>query len=372
MRRKIYIHEQDEWPNFTWDNNQLLPILGKVRNLQGRIVGKMESLGFELRNEANLATLTLDIIKSTEIEGEILNPEQVRSSLARKLGMDISGLIPADRDVEGIVEVMIDAINNYEQDISTDRLFDWHAALFPTGRSGMYKIIVADWRDDSTGAMQVVSGALGKEKVHFEAPNADLVDQEMNKLIEWFNKEDSIDPVLKAGIIHLWFVTIHPFEDGNGRLARVLTDMQLTKVDGIPQRFYSMSSQIRVERKEYYEILEKTQKTGLDITNWLMWFLNCLQNALISSNETLSNVLFKHHFWNKYRDQILNKRQHKIINLLLDGFTGKLTSTKWAKINKCSADTALRDIQDLMNKSVLRKTIEGGRSTNYELIKEKG
>jgi Fic family protein len=365
---KIYIYQLDDWSNFTWNNETLISILGIVRNLQGKMIGRMESLGFELRSEAVLETLTLDVIKTTEIEGKILNPEQVRSSIARRLGMDISGLVVSDRDVDGMVDMMLDVTQHFDRLLTVERLFDWHSALFPTGRSGMCKIVVGDWRDDSTGPMQVVSGAMGKEKLHYQAPDATNIEKEMNSFIDWFNSEQKLDPVIKAGIAHLWFVTIHPFEDGNGRIARAITDMLLTKSDGISQRFYSMSAQIRLERKEYYNILEKSQKGTLDVTEWLEWFLNCLINAINKSELILAKVLYKHHFWNKYAKQVLNDRQVLLLNKLLDGFIGKLTSSKWAKIAKCSADTALRDIQDLINKQILRKEAAGGRSTSYELI----
>lgn len=366
---KLYIYQQDNWPRFFWNNEEILAILGKVRNLQGRLMGKMESLGFELQNEALLGTLTLDVLKSSEIEGEILNPEQVRSSLARRLGMDVSGLIPSDRDVEGVVEMMLNATQHFNELLTKDRLFAWHSAMFPSGRSGMYKIIVGNWRNDSTGPMQVVSGALGKEKIHYQAPDAALLENEMNLFINWFNSEENLDPVIKSALAHLWFVTLHPFEDGNGRMARALTDMLLARADGSPQRFYSMSAQIRLERNEYYQILEKTQKGTLDVTEWLQWFLNCLLNALVASDETLAKVLFKHQFWNTHATDILNNRQIKLLNKLLDGFDGKFTSSKWAKIAKCSPDTALRDIQDLSNKQILRKEPGGGRSTSYEIIR---
>lgn len=363
----VYIYQQADWPHFTWDHVLLLPLLGKVRNRQGKIVGKMESLGFDLRNEATLETLTLEVVKSSEIEGEILPLEQVRSSIARRLGMDQYGLVPSDRNVDGIVDLMLDATQRFEQPLSSDRLFGWHSALFPSGRSGLYTIISGNWRDDSTGPMQVVSGAMGKEKVHFQAPDASLVPSAMQNFIDWFNTEDDLDAVIKAALAHLWFVTIHPFEDGNGRMTRALTDMLLARADGIAQRFYSMSSQIRAERNSYYSILEKTQKGTLDVTEWLTWFLNCLMNALIASDDVLEKVLFKHHFWNQHADEVFNPRQIKLLNRLLEGFTGNLTTSKWAKIAKCSSDTALRDIQDLIDKQVLRKAGAGGRSTHYVL-----
>jgi Fic family protein len=366
---KVYIYENEFWPNFTWNDQEIIEILGKVRNLQGRIVGKMESLGFNLKQQAELETLKTEILRSSEIEGEILNPEQVRSSIARKLGMDISGLIPSDRNVEGIVDMMLDATQNFSQPLTKERLFDWHYALFPTGRSGMYKVIVGNWRNDSTGPMQVISGPMGKEKVHFQAPAATRIEEEMNTFLDWFNNYEKIDLVLKAGIAHLWFVTIHPFEDGNGRIARTISDMLLARADGISQRFYSMSAQIRQERKEYYEILGKTQKGDLNITKWLTWFLSCLLNALNESNIILEKVISKHNFWIENALKIQNERQKLMLNKILDGdFFGKLTSSKWAKITKCSPDTALRDIQDLIDKGILKKAEKGGRSTNYELI----
>jgi Fic family protein len=328
----------------------------------------MEVLGFSLRSEALLETLTLDVLKSTEIEGEILNPEQVRSSIARCLGMEISGLVASDRGVDGVVEMMLDATQKYTEPLSKERLFNWQASLFPTGRSGMYKIVTGDWRNDETGPMQVVSGAMGKEHVHFEAPEASLMDKEMKLFIDWFNKDQKeTDPVIKAGIAHFWFVTIHPFEDGNGRIARAIADMQLARAESSSQRFYSMSAQIRVQRNAYYEILEKSQKGSLDITSWLSWFLDCLSAALTSTDQTLNKVLGKAQFWQVQSGTILNDRQKLMINKLLDGFGGKLNSSKWAKISKCSADTALRDIQDLINKNILIRDEGGGRSTSYSL-----
>lgn len=364
---KSYIHQNTNWPRFTWDNESLLLTLGKVRNLQGKLFGKMQFLGFELQNEAILETLTLDVIKSTEIEGEILNLDQVRSSIARHLGMDISGLVHSDRNVDGMVEMMFDATQNYQKQLTPERLFGWHSALFPAGRSGMYKIVTGNWRNDSTGPMQVVSGVMGKEKVHFQAPDASILENEMKAFLDWFNNEDKLDHVIKAGIAHLWFITIHPFDDGNGRIARTITDMVLARSDGSSQRFYSMSAQIRSERKEYYEILEKTQAGSLDVTDWLLWFLNCLMKAINATDKILEKVLYKSHFWKNHATTILNERQQIILNKLLDVFEGKLTSSKWAKISKCSADTALRDIQDLIAKGILRKVPAGGRSTNYEL-----
>lgn len=369
QRMKAYIHQNDNWPTFTWESDKIVNLLGEARNLQGRLIGKMESLGFDLRNEALLETLTLDVLKSSEIEGEYLNPEQVRSSIARKLGIEISGSVESDRNVDGVVEMMLDATQNCFKSLTSERLFDWHAALFPTGRSGIFKIIVASWRKDTTGPMQVVSGALGKEKVHFQAPDSSLIENEMNQFLSWFNNNSKIDLVIKAAIAHLWFVTIHPFEDGNGRITRALTDMLLAQSDKSNQRFYSMSAQIRIERKGYYEILEKTQKGSLNITEWMKWFLNCLINALKATESVLNNVLFKANFWSNHAKTSINERQQKILNKLIDGFEGKLTSSKWAKITKCSKDTAIRDINDLITKNILQKEVAGGRSTNYELKK---
>jgi len=362
-----YIHQLDAWPDFTWRLDEFINLLSEVRNLQGRILGRMESLGFDLRKEATLKTLTLDVLKSTEIEGEMLNPDQVRSSIARKLGMDIAGSVESDRNVDGMVEMMIDATQNCFKPLTAERLFDWHAALFPTGRSGMNKITVANWRIDTTGPMQVVSVAMGKEKVHFQAPGSSLIDTEMRRFLTWFNTNNELDLVLKAAVAHLWFVTIHPFDDGNGRITRAMTDMLLARSDRSSQRFYSMSAQIRIERKQYYEILEKTQKGNLNITNWIKWFLNCLINALKSTDILLNRVLFKADFWNRHAKTVMNERQHRMLNKILDGFEGKLTSSKWAKIAKCSKDTAIRDINDLINKNILKKEKAGGRSTNYEL-----
>jgi Fic family protein len=364
----VYIYQQTDWPKFKWDSKSVILPLAAVRHLQGKMVGKMKALGFKLINEAALEILTTEVIKSSEIEGQILNLDQVRSSIARRLGIEISGLVPSDRNVDGVVDMMLDATRNYNKSITADRLFGWHSALFPSGRSGMYKIIVGSWRNDSTGPMQVVSGAMGKEKVHYQAPPAGAVRKEMKEFISWFNKKPEEDLIIKSAISHLWFVTIHPFEDGNGRIARALSEMLLTRSDHSSQRFYSMSSQIRSEKKGYYNILEKTQKGTLNITEWLVWYLKCLEDALKSSDIILSKVLNKHTFWTKYASEILNSRQILLINKLLDDFTGQLTTSKWAKIAKCSQDTALRDIQYLLNKKILLRNPSGGRSTNYALI----
>ena len=364
---RVYIHEKENWTDFTWNNNKVMLKLGEVRNLQGRLLGKMESLGFDLQNEAVLNTLTLDVVKSSEIEGEFLDVGQVRSSIARRLGIDIAGAVASERHIDRIVEMMLDATQRYDVPLNKDRLFGWHAALFPSGWSNLYKITVADWRKDTNGPMQVVSGPMGKENVHYQAPSSDRIESEMNRFFDWFENEHEIDLVLKAAIAHLWFVTIHPFDDGNGRIARAIADMALARSDKSVKRFYSMSTQIRIERKQYYKKLEKTQKGNSDITEWILWFLQCLINAIDSTEEILSKILHKAEFWKNHSTTILNQRQQKIINRLLDGFNGKLTTSKWAKINKCSQDTALRDIQDLMKKDILQKQASGGRSTNYEL-----
>lgn len=365
-----YIYQFTDWPQLFWDEDIISPILVKVRHNQGRILGRMEGLGFSLQAEASLENLTLDVLKSSEIEGEILNPDQVRSSIARRLGMDIAGLVPADRNVEGVVEMMLDATQNYADMLTEERLFSWHAALFPTGRSGMHKIVVGNWRKNTKDdPMQVVSGPMGKERVHFHAPDSDIISEEMKKFLSWFNGESQVDPVLKAAVAHLWFVTLHPFDDGNGRIARTITDMQLSRAEKTQHRFYSMSTEIRRQRADYYKILESTQKDTLDITAWIEWFLNCLEHALISTNETLAGILRKARFWEKHAAINLNSRQRLLLNKMLDGFEGKLTSSKWAKIAKCSQDTAGRDIQDLIEKNILVKEPSGGRSTSY-LIKE--
>lgn len=360
----MYIHQRKNWTAFKWNNDTLLPLLANVRHLQGRLLGQMESLGFKFQEEALLSTLTLDVLKSNEIEGEVLNKDQVRSSIARRLGLAVSGLVDIPRNVDGVVEMMLDATQHYMKPLTTERVFGWHAALFPTGYSGMYKIEAGKYR---SGDMQVVSGAMGKEKVHYEAPKADVLEVEMKRFLNWFNNESETDPVLKAAVAHFWFVTIHPFDDGNGRIARTITDMQLARSDGSPQRFYSMSNQILTERKRYYSLLEQTQRGDGDITAWLEWFLSCLENALVNSRVILESVLAKAKFWERHSQISLNDRQRLMLNKLLDDFEGKLTSSKWAKIARCSQDTAIRDIQDLINKGILRKEAEGGRSTNYEL-----
>jgi Fic family protein len=360
----MYIHQRKDWTQFTWDAEVITPLLGEVRHKQGKILGVMQGLGFRLQEETVLKTLTLDVVKSSEIEGEQLNPEQVRSSIARRLGIEIAGAVAAERNVEGVVEMLLDATQRYDEPLSDERLFGWHAALFPTGRSGMYKIKTAAWRDD---AMQVTSGPMGKETIHFEAPSADKVPTEMTAFLDWFNANQDIDPVLKAAFAHLWFVTIHPFDDGNGRIARAITDMQLARADQSKKRFYSMSAQIQAERNKYYDILESTQKGEVNITEWLEWFLNCLLRSMTQTDETISLTLKRAQFWEANRTTEFNARQQKILELLLDDFFGKLTVSKYAKITKISTDTSLRDIQDLMNKGILEQ--EGsGRSTSYKLV----
>ncbi|RKR84214.1 Fic family protein [Mucilaginibacter gracilis] len=364
----MYIHQLKNWPKFQWDEPAILPQLAAARHQQGRLLGKMEGIGFSLQEEATLQTLTQDVVKSSEIEGEILDAAQVRSSIARRLGMEIAGLTPSDRNVDGVVEMMLDATQSYQDPLSEDRLFGWHAALFPTGRSGMHKIAVGHWRNNSKeDPMQVVSGPMGREIVHYQAPDAELLASEMGRFIEWFNSNLSLDPVLKAGIAHLWFVTIHPFDDGNGRIARAIADMQLARADQTAQRFYSMSAQIRIERNRYYDMLEYTQKGTLDITEWLTWFLDCYGRALQSTDQTLAKVMAKARFWDNPATRAINERQRLMLNKLLESFEGKLTSSKWAKIAKCSQDTAGRDIQQLIKLGILAKEEGGGRNTSYTL-----
>ena len=365
-----YIHELPDWPKFRWSEEKLASQLAAVRHHQGRLIGRMEGLGFQLKAEAVLRTLMEEILKSSEIEGEVLDKDQVRSSIARRLGMDIGALIPADRDVEGAVEMMLDATQNYDAPLTVERLFDWHAALFPTGRSGMRRIKVGAWRDDKTGEMQVVSGPLGRERLHYQAPAAKKLNREMQAFVKWFNAKTTIDPVVKAAIAHLWFVTIHPFDDGNGRIARAIADMALARSEQSAQRFYSMSAQIRLERKAYYDMLEKTQKGSLDVTPWMQWFLSCLDRAFDGAEDILASVLKKARFWEKHANTPFNERQRAIINRLFNGFEGKLTSSKWAKLAKCSQDTALRDIDDLLKRGVLAKDTGGGRSTSYSLMEK--
>ncbi len=360
-----YIYQYSNWTNFTWDERKVQLILGKVRHLQGKIFGQVSALGFLIKEETMLTTLTLDVLKSSEIEGELLNYEQVRSSIARRLGLDYAGMVYPDRNVEGVVEMMLDATQNYDKPLDEERLFGWHAALFPTGRSGMYKIDAGCYRKEE---MQIVSGAMGKEKVHYQAPPPKQVKYEMGRFLEWFNNNTKIDLVIKSAIAHFWFIIIHPFDDGNGRIARTISDLLLARSDDSSQRFYSLSNQILLERKVYYGTLQKTQHKDGEITEWIVWFLNCLYRALKNTEQTIQKVLYKADFWDKHKNTELNSRQRLMLNRLLDGFEGKLKTSKWAKITKCSQDTALRDIKDLIVKGILKQEKSGGRSTNYELL----
>ena len=360
----MYLHEHKHWWNFRLDAKSVINRLAEVRMLQGRLLGHLYAMGFSLQDDAVLTNLTLEIVKSSEIEGEKLNIEQVRSSVAQRLGLPVAGLVNTSRYVDGVVEMMLDATQNYSLPLTDERLFGWHNVLFPTGMSGLYKIDVAKYR---THEMQVVSGAMGHEKVHYQAPAPERVRGEMHRFLEWLNDEDGTESMIKAAIAHLWFVTIHPFDDGNGRIARAITEMQLSRSDGTPKRFYSMSNQIQADKKNYYDILERTQRGNGDVTEWVQWFLDCLKKSIDATEETLSSVLRKASFWEKYSEVTFNARQKKLINMLFDGFFGKLNTSKWAKIAKCSSDTALNDINDLVSKGVLVKNKEGGRSTNYSL-----
>lgn len=364
--RKIYIYQKEGWPEFYWDKEIIAPLLLNVRYIQGQLIGKMSVFGFDLKNETHLSTITNNVLKSSEIEGEYLNTDQVRSSVAKRLGMDVSGLIPSERKIEGKVEMTFDATHNANKPLTKKRLFSWHKLLFEEKEIDS-ALSIGAWRKEEGGQMQVVSGAMGKERIHFQAPDSSTIDSEINMFLDWINNKTDIDNILKASIAHLWFVTIHPFDDGNGRIARAIADMLLARADNISQRFYSMSSQIRIERKDYYDILEKTQKGNLDITKWIEWFLNCLERAFIQTNANINKLMNKSKFWENHKTIVFNERQTKIINLLFNGFEGKLTSSKWSKINHCSQDTALRDINDLIEKKVLKKDVQGGRSTSYDI-----
>ncbi|MBI5274609.1 MAG: Fic family protein [Chlamydiales bacterium] len=362
----MYIHELKNWPNFLWDRENLLNLLTRLRHQQGRLIGGMESIGFHIRNETVLQILTQDVVKSSEIEGEVLDPSLVRSSVARHLGMDIAALNVVDRNIDGIVEMMLDATQKFNHPLTKERLLNWHKHLFPTGYSGFTKIRVGEWR---ISPVQVVSGRMGQETIHFEGPPAYLVDHEMERFLNWLNNEQTIDPVLKAALAHLWFVTIHPFDDGNGRIGRAIVDLLLARSENSSHRFYSLSAQIQIERKSYYVILEQTQKGTLDVTCWIEWFFRCLGTAIEDASSTFARVLYKSQFWESLTEVSLNERQRKIINRMLDGFEGKLTSSKWAKIAKCSQDTAYRDILDLIDRGILMKNSDGGRSTSYSLAR---
>lgn len=365
--RSVYIWQYPEWPNFSWDEREFSAILSEVRNLQGQLVGMMRMIGFDMQNAASLLVMTDDVVKSCEIEGVKLDSERVRSSVARRLGLPSEGLPEPDHYTEGLVQVMLDAVLNAEKDLTEDRLFDWHAALFPTGRSGAYKITVANWRQGDE-PMQVVSGAMGHERVHYEAPPSAAVPQMMSDFLKWVNSEnETLDPVIKAAIAHLWFVSIHPFDDGNGRLTRTITDMLLTRADRMPHRFYSMSATICQNGKDYYAALEHTTIGSTDITSWLKWFLQTMRLSLLDAMRTVERTVKKSQFWQEHRAVTMNERQTKMVNLLWDGFEGKLTNAKWAKITKTSSSTALRDIQELVSLGVLKVSESGGRSTNYRL-----
>jgi Fic family protein len=363
-----YIYEHKNWTDFNWQDKAINMVFGEVRLMQGKIIGQMNALGFSAKEEATLTALTLDVVKSSEIEGELLNYHQVRSSIARRLGINTAGLVPSNRHIEGIVEMMLDATQRHALPLTEKRLLGWHAALFPTGYSGPYQIDTGKYR---TGEMQVVSGAMGKEKVHYEAVKPELVKTEMDKFLDWFNYPNTLDPILKAAIAHFWFIIIHPFDDGNGRIARAITDMLLARAENSGERFYSMSSQILTERKRYYEVLQKVQHSSGDITEWIDWFFHCLKNAMLATENTMQKILQKAEFWKLHEHTAINDRQRLMINKLFDGFEGKLQTSKWAKITKTSTDTALRDMKDLMAKGILQQPLTSGRNANYELTSYK-
>lgn len=368
MRRKSeFIHARPGWPDLRWSAEAIAPLQAEVRHEQGRLLGRMESLGFELRSEASLTVMTGEVVTTSAIEGEVLDPREVRSSLSRQLGIDAAGLPRASRDVDGVVEMMLDATRNFRKPLTRARLFEWHAALFPTGRSGLRRIKVGGWRTAASGPMQVVSGPVGRETVHFEAPDAGRLASEMKRFIDWFESDKAQDPVVRAGVAHLWFVTIHPFEDGNGRIARAIAEMALARSDGMPERFYSMSSQIQAERKEYYRQLERAQRGGLDITEWLEWFLACLDRAIEGAETLIGTVLAKARLWQQINRHPVNDRQRAVIERMLGGFEGHLTTSKYATLAKCSTDTALRDITELVERGVLVRNPGAGRSTSYRI-----
>lgn len=362
-----YIWQALDWPTWRYDLSALAGGMAKVGLAQGHLLGRLADVGFGLRGQAAVAALTEDVIKTSEIEGERLNVESVRSSVARRLGVDIGALAPIDRHVDGMVEMVVDGTANCVAAVTRERVFGWHAGLFPTGYSGINKITVGAWRDDANGPMQVVSGPIQRRRLHFEAPPAERLEAETSRFFEWINCETGEPLLLKAGLAHLWFVTLHPFDDGNGRIARAVGDLLLARADGSPQRFYSLSAQIQRERSAYYDILERTQKGSMDVTQWLVWFLDTLDRAVGAAQHTLDAVLAKARFWQRFAGTPLNARQVKLLNRLLDGFDGKLTTSKWAAVAKCSQDTALRDIGDLLARGVLRKSASGGRSTSYEI-----
>ncbi|WP_440453991.1 Fic family protein [Psychrobacter sp. ASPA161_9] len=372
MKHVTYIHERSDWTQWQWSDKKLLPLVSRLRMLQGHLLGKLLTLGFDLNVEAQLDAVTLEVVKTSEIEGETLNDEQVRSSVARHLGLDTSGMPAATREIDAVVEMMLAATCDYQTPLALNDLLGWHNALFPTGYSGLYSIKAGEIRDDSKGPMQVISGGYGREQVHFVAPSADRLPIELERFLLWFNtpadEQDNLDLVIKAGVAHLWFVTLHPFDDGNGRLTRAITERVLAQSDDSTQRFYSMSAQILKQRNEYYKILERTQKGDSDITEWLVWFLQALEQALLSAQTTTNKIISKASFWQTYRQQPLNPRQVKMLNILLTDFYGKLTTKKWATMTKCSTDTALRDINDLVEKGMLEKSTASGRSTSYEVV----
>jgi len=359
-----YIYQYANWTDFTWDDKAINAVFGEVKLLQGKLIGQMNSLGFSAKEEVALSALTLDVVKSSEIEGEMLNYDQVRSSIARRLGINSAGLVPSSRHIEGVVEMMLDATQQYQLPLSEKRLFGWHAALFPTGYSGPYEIEVGKYR---TGEMQVVSGAMGKEKLHYEAIKPKFVKAEMDRFLNWYNTEEKLDSVLKAAIAHFWFIIIHPFDDGNGRIGRAIADMLLSRAEKSGERFYSMSGQILIERKRYYEILQKVQHSSGDITEWIDWFLYCLKNAMQATEKIMQKILRKAEFWKVHEHKSINERQRLMLNKLFEDFEGKLQTSKWAKITKTSNDTALRDIKDLVEKGILKQTEDGGRNANYVL-----
>ena len=364
----MYIWEQQDWPHLTWNNKGLLEPLAAARLKQGRLLGRMTSLGFDLKLEAQLVALTEDVVKSSEIEGETLDRDSVRSSLARRLGLPAAAIAPADGRTEGVVEMMLDATENYEALLTPERLFGWQAALFPTGYSGMYRVKTGAWRDDAEGPMQVVSGPIGRQRVHCQAPPAPRLDAEMQAFLEWFRLQDGPEGLLRAGLAHLWFVTIHPFGDGNGRIARAIADQALAQSEESGQRFYSMSSQIRKERSSYYDALESAQKGTLNVTDWLVWFLNCFSRAIDGAESACADVLRKAGFWQRYAREPFTKRQKAVLNRFLDGFEGKLTARKWASIGKCSIPTAQRDINELLERGILRRNPGGSKNTSYDLV----
>ena len=365
---KRYLWQRDDWPQWTYDHERLAPLLGQAHQAQGHLLGRMHDLGMDSRDQASLRVLTEDVLKTSEIEGEKLNLDSVRSSVARRLGVDIGALAPADRHIDGMVDMVLDATQHHDAPLTAERLFGWHAAMFSSGYSGLSTIRVGEWRDDSQGPMQVISGPLHRQKVHYEAPPAHQLDAEMADFLLWFNVDRQDDPVIKAGLAHLWLVTIHPFDDGNGRIARAVGDMALSRAAASAQRYFSLSAQIQLERKAYYDHLEATQKGTMDVTNWLAWFLSCLLRSVHGAEQALSSVLMKARYWQQWASVPMNDRQIKMLNKLLDGFDGKLTSSKWAAMGKCSQDTALRDISDLLERGVLMKSAASGRSTSYELV----